>query len=365
MKSKYVLFVGPYPPPVHGQSFAFKMAYDYYPEAKILLSQNLESKNRIQRIYLAIVCILKYLYFFLRYDISLVYLAGSRSALGSFKDIILFYLAHWKGIKIIDHIHAAHFNQFLDSLPRMIRKYYVNAYKKVNVFVCLLPEMIDEYKDFMHTSKIEVIENFYDPLFDKEQEFEILNTDTIVISYFSNLIYSKGIFDLINAFTLVSKKYSNVRLQIAGNFGSDSYMTADKVRSLLNEYLISNPKIKFVGPQFRTEKLNFLRNSQIFVLPSFYSSEAFPISIIEAMRAGNAIVLTDHHYLASLIKDNHGIIVRVGDIEEIAKSIEKLILNTDLLTSMRKSNREFAKDNYSLFKYFTKLNSLIQLNKLP
>lgn len=356
----YVLFVGPYPPPIHGQSYAFKMAYDHYPNPKIMISQNLETNNVLLRIWKAIKCIVSYFYTFNKYKISVVYVAGSRSVLGSFKDVILFHLASRHKAKIIDHVHAAHFHKFLDELPGFLKNYYIRSYKKVNVFIALLPEMRSEYDDFATTAKLEVIENFFDPkmnLLESNPSDHSLS-EPIVISYFSNLIYSKGIFDLLEAFLKLKKNYSNIKLQIAGNYGSDSYMNAEEVRQKLIPYL-QNSDIQYAGILQRIEKIKFLQRSQIFVLPSYYSSEAFPISILEAMRCGNAIIVSDHHYLPGLVDSSRGRVVNSKDPDSICAALEELILSHEVLNSMRKKNIDYASQKYSLNNYTTRINHII------
>ena len=59
--------------------------------------------------------------------------------------------------------------------------------------------------------------------------------------------------------------------------------------------------IFYHGPLYGMQKKDFLKALDIFVLPSFYASEAMPISIIEAMRSGCVIIATEHHYLPFLV----------------------------------------------------------------
>ncbi len=358
-ESNYVLFVGPYPPPMHGQSFAFKMAYDNFLGPKLLISQNLEEVNCLRKLYKAIICLCKYLFVFCVYKIQVVYVAGSRSVLGSFKDVILIQLAKLFGIKVINHIHASHFDIFLDELPIFLKNIYIKSYSKVDVFIALLPQMVAEYTRFAN-SKIEVVENFYDPILDDSiaNPIQSVGSDGITISYYSNIIYSKGILDVLDSFLILSEKYSDIKLQIAGNYGSDSYFSSIEIRNKFEQYL-NNPRIKFAGQIIGISKKEFLENSQISILPSFYASEAFPISILEAMRCGNAIIVSNHHYLPKIINSNSGIVVEPKNINSICQAIEYLINNLDELQKMRNFNLNTAKKNYSIENYCKKLYDIL------
>ena len=85
--TKKALFVGPYPPPIDGHSFAFQTIYDNYTYPKYIINQNF--KNQKFKLLSAITILFSYFKFFLRKDIDVLYLAGSRSVFGSLKDIIL------------------------------------------------------------------------------------------------------------------------------------------------------------------------------------------------------------------------------------------------------------------------------------
>ncbi|MFN8280754.1 MAG: glycosyltransferase family 4 protein [Saprospiraceae bacterium] len=359
MSSEYVLFAGPYPPPVHGQSFAFKMAYDHFRNNKILLSQNLEVSSNTLRVLMTIKTLFRYIYLFSRYKIRVVYIAGSRSMLGAFKDIVLINLSRWNGARVINHVHAAYFNLFLQRLPVFVRNIYQRAYKKVNVFICLLPQMKEEYTDFQQTASIEVVGNFYDPAMDLLEDHDLAPCAEPVICYFSNLIYSKGIFDVVDAFLICKKKFPALKLKVAGNYGSDAWMNASEVRSRFENVLSEQPDVQYLGPVYHHAKTNFLRSAEIFVLPSFYSSEAFPISILEAMRQGNAIIVSDHHYLAGVVNVETGKVVPPRNPEALAEAINNWLSQPEELLKIRKCCREFAKSRFELRQYNEHLYTII------
>ncbi|MCC6817013.1 MAG: glycosyltransferase family 4 protein [Saprospiraceae bacterium] len=359
-KVKFSLFAGPYPNPLHGQSYAFKLAYDHYKNSKILLSQNLEGCSKFIKIVYTFKAIWGYFKVFSKYNIRVVYIAGSRSAMGALKDIVLISLAKYKRARIVLHIHAARFDLFLDSLPFFIKKLYIRSYQNVDVFIALLPKMISEYSQFLPKSKVQIVGNFYDPIMDS---FTLTNVSSFsekefTISYYSNLLFSKGIFDLLESFKEISKKFPYVKLQIAGSIGSDHFIGASELKVKFDTYLV-DAKIEYVGMLKGYQKIEFLQKSHCCVLPTFHFTEAFPISLIEAMRCGNAIIVTDINYLSDLVSSQSGFVVPIRNIQSISNAIEKLICDRTLLDQMRKYNIQYTKDQFNVLNYNTRLENII------
>ena len=356
--TKKALFVGPYPPPIDGHSFAFQTIYDNYTYPKYIINQNF--KNQKFKLLSAITILFSYFKFFLRKDIDVLYLAGSRSVFGSLKDIILIRLFALRKTRIILHIHAANFDVFIESLHPFIKKIFLRSYEKVNIFISLLDEMQKEYEQFSHTAKIYTVENFYDQAFDEIIDCQPQKNDDIInLVYFSNLIYSKGILILLDAFNILSTKYSNIRLTIAGEYSYDSSMDAVMIKKTVEKILAENKKINYLGSVYGKAKMDLLLTSDIFILPSFYSSEAFPISILEAMRCGCCIITTTHHYLSNIVLEKNGICVEPKSVQAVETAVEYYINNPEILEIIKKYNVNYTKEKFSQQNYVNKLTNII------
>ena len=103
-----------------------------------------------------------------------------------------------------------------------------------------------------------------------------------------------------------------------------------------------------------------LLKSSIFVLPTFYRTEAFPISIIEAMKTGNAIVTTNHNYLNNIIDNKNGSIIKKKSVEDIVESISKLIDSPINLKKMQLHNINTAEKLYDYKIYIKNLKKIIK-----
>jgi glycosyltransferase involved in cell wall biosynthesis len=172
---------------------------------------------------------------------------------------------------------------------------------------------------------------------------------------------SKGIFDLLEAIKIVYEFDKKIVLNIAGGFVEDEFMSVNEVKKKFYEKIKGLEYIKFHGIVRGKGKEKLLQSSQIFILPSYYRSEAFPITIIEAMAAGNAIIVTNHNYLSDIIKKTNGIVVEKNNPEKLAEAIIKLIKDKSYLQSIRKNNIIYAAKNFSEEQYLKKLEQIINL----
>ena len=356
-----ILLVGPVSPPIHGQSLAFtRFVESIEGDNGIVINTNLEDKSKIGKmIYTCktFIAIFRRT-LFTKYDV--VYFTCSRSFSGSIKDILLINLASLKKVRIINHLHGSDFDEFLHSSPNWYKKVLFYSYKKVDISIVLLDSMKAQFKDFRNL-KVEVVPNFYDRILDIKLAEKEKNTINLV--YLSNIIKSKGIFELVEAFKALSKKYDDLYLNIAGGFMADEYMSIGEVKKKFFISIESHDKINYIGKIFGNNKVKLLQKSDIFVLPSYYKSEAFPISIIEAMVCENAIITTSYKYLPDIVSKENGILVAPSSVESLADGIQSLLKDRVRLRKIQRYNREEAKDKYSLDNYIKNLNKLVMKNQ--
>lgn len=352
-----ILLVGPILPPITGQSLAFTRVYESFDSKEVeLINTNLEKQGTFKKVLNTIFIIFKIAFKIVFNNYDKVYFTCSRSLSGSLKDIILIQIASLKKIKIINHLHGSDFYDFLHSSPTFYKKLLINSYNKVDTSIVLLDYMKNQFEDFPNMN-IEVIPNFYDNNLDINIDKN--ESDTINLLYLSNIIKTKGIFELIQSFKNFDKKY-NIKLNIAGGFVSDEIMNKTEVEKEFLNSINGEININYLGLVYGEDKVNLLKKSDIFVLPSYYKSEAFPISIIEAMRCGNAIITTDYKYLPNVINEKNGLIIKIKSVNSLSDAIEKLLLDKELLHKTQQTNILEAQEKYSLKKYISNIKRVIK-----
>lgn len=357
MNKNKVLFFGPYPEPMTGQSISFKEAFQGYSGHKILFNT---TKYGVNKLLNSLYCFLIIPFVFLFNKFDVVYFTCIRSNFGSIKDIELLLLCKLFNKKIVNHLHGADLILFFKDAGflRPLLKY---CYEQIDVSIVLLPSMSEQFKGFPEM-KIEVIKNCY------SREFEnidvLLDNKKEQVLYLSNIIYSKGIFDFLEASMTLLKQNPTVVIKIAGLPMGDFYKTEQEVKELFdinfNTIKAKFPdRIFYLGTVSGKDKIKLLSESSVFVLPTFYKTEAFPITIIEAMRFGNAIVTTKHNYLEDVVTIENGILVTINSSDELVIAINQLFSNKALLFEIQKHNISESLINYSPSNYNSSLNTVL------
>jgi len=158
----------------------------------------------------------------------------------------------------------------------------------------------------------------------------------VTIGYVGGLRPEKNVAALIKAFRglLENNSEARVRLVIIGDGPMRSLLKETVKRQDLSRYVL------FLG--FIPDAYRFLNAIDIFVLPSL--SEGSPLSLIEAMAAGKAIIASDIPSIREIVRHNkEAILVDPLDVEALKQAILLLYNNPDLRTKLSRRARERIK----------------------
>ena len=335
MKIK-ILLIGPLPPPITGQSIAFSYLENLeYKNIKFIIYNTNKYKLNLFN-YLDSIVILPIIILFEKFQ--KIYFIGSRSNLGFLRQLPFLTISINKKINIINHLHGADFKSFYNN-SGILKGLIFWVYSKIDTSILLLEEMEDQFIDFPNMN-LKIIPNAMG------KDFENLKIKKPVknrILYLSNILASKGILEFMNAVAKILSDNKEVEVNIAGGFLKDHIMSKNEIKKrfflIYNSLKLKyNHRVSYLGVVSGKKKVDVLKSSSIFVLPSYYPTEAFPISIIEAMAASNAIVTTNHNYLKFIISEENGIIVNKKNSNEIYLALRRLLNDDKKLKQIQKLN---------------------------
>lgn len=163
------------------------------------------------------------------------------------------------------------------------------------------------------------------------------------ISMVSRLVKHKGVHTLIDAWKLARSKnpqaLKDLKLAIVGG----SAFTDDYVEAL-HKQAEGDDSIVFTGYQTGEALEALFAGSKFIVHPS--TSEGLPISVLEAMSYGKAVIASDIPENMEVVKD-HGVPFTTGSVDELAETIIELASDDMLTASIGHTAREFVETEYN------------------
>lgn len=179
----------------------------------------------------------------------------------------------------------------------------------------------------------------------KEKE---ASSKKLVITCVARLGPRKGHNHLFEALAHLKKYTANVEVLIVGD--GQMRETLEKQKKALGLSMV-----KFLGS--RDDVPVILSKTDIFVLPTI--NDSLPISIIEAMHSGTAVISTNCGGIPELIKHNKtGIIVEPGSSEELAHALKFLIINKEARYKMSKNAKIHAENHLTIDSMIRKIKNV-------
>ncbi len=184
------------------------------------------------------------------------------------------------------------------------------------------------------------------------------------IIYLNNIIYSKGIIHFMKS--IFNLKKEDFSIHICGDYISDEYMNSNQIKisfqNYLNKLLSLGYNITYHGVVDGKRKNELLRKSDIFILPTFYKSEACPLSILEALENNLLIITTNWKYLYDFT-DGNLIYLKIKSVNEISDQLIKL-KSQSYFRECKKKQSQISIKKITQRSYKKIISSIILKNKL-
>ncbi|ETI69673.1 glycosyltransferase family 4 protein [Neobacillus vireti] len=237
----------------------------------------------------------------------------------SFEGILAAKLA---GVKVIETTHNT-YHFFENPWGRLKYSFYLNLVDSI-VSVSKTVENFN-FANFkvMNKKKAVVIRNSIDservsPTERPKEELKRelgLPENSFVISTLSRIDVQKGLEYFIEAAKMLNQKYDQLVFLIPGE-GSQEY--SQSLRSIAEG--VEN--IRFIGHVSKVNEL--FKVIDIFAMTSLW--EGAPLTLLEAMAYGKAVVVTDVGNTAEVIQDNvNGFLVEKKDVQAFVDRVTTLI----------------------------------------
>jgi glycosyltransferase involved in cell wall biosynthesis len=150
---------------------------------------------------------------------------------------------------------------------------------------------------------------------------------------------TKGVHDLVQAIASITRAHPGVRLECAGD--GDLAAVARYASSLgITRH------VALRGWLGARERDDLLQRASVFVLPSH--AEALPMSLLEAMAAGCAVVATDVGGIPDVVRHGvNGLLVSPREPAELARTLRTLLDDPQLAARLGREARATIAQRYT------------------
>ncbi|MBB3444201.1 glycosyltransferase family 4 protein [Rhizobium sp. BK379] len=239
------------------------------------------------------------------------------------------------GIPVVLHLHGSEMKPFYESQRPFLRRLIRHHLEKATRVIVLSESWREFVGGIAPAARIVVVPNYVivppsaDPQLRRPHDLLFLGL----------IGPRKGTFDLIPAFASIAQDHPDARLVIGGNGQIEA---ADK---LLRD-LSMEDRVILAGWVDGQKKEALLETSGIYILPSY--NEGLPMSVLEAMAAGVAVITTRVGGIPELITDGvDGLLVDAGDKEGLASAIFALLSDEGLRMRLAQAGRMRVENHYS------------------
>lgn len=348
-----LLMIGPLPPPVHGSA----MMTQYIKDSKLInesfnldwinlsTSRNMSEigKKSPKKIFRFLNSYLKTFYKLCTNRYDLCYLAITCHGNGFLKDAPFVLLCKVFGHKLIIHQHNKGMSADVDK--PFFKKLFSLVYRNSAV-ILLSWRLYPDIEKIVKKDQVYICPNGIPPikLYTKNEEPHIPQ-----MLFLSNLIESKGVFVLLDACKILYEQGYVFQCKFVG--GETKEIDASKFEKEVEKRGLNNIVI-YVGKKYNEEKDKEFASSDVFVFPTFYKNECFPLVILEAIQQETPVVSTNEGGIPDIIKDGeNGFLCKTHDSNDLASKIKWLFDNPEKLKEIGQKGFETYKQQYTIQKW--------------
>ena len=357
-----LLIIGQLPPPHHGSNVMTEM---FIKSLKNLgcnitivektFSKRIEDVRRLSILKIfkipVVTSLLIYRLVRNKYDLCFYFLSIKPPSI--FVDAFFLFFIRMFRIKYVLYLHAKGLIDLNEQIVRPLRS-FVKKTISLSLGALVLGERLKMDVDkYIPSKRLFVLPNAIADIELENLKFDCNCQEVVKIVFLSNLEPSKGPMEFLKMAKSLVEKRKDVKFILAGPKISEPFQK--KIINYIRKEGLSD-FIEMPGGIYGTEKEKFFHESDIFVFPTYYDLEAFPLVNLEAMRAGLPVVSSDEGSIPEMVIDGlNGYIVDPKNEEQLADRVLRLIEDSELRSNMGKAGRRIYEDSFTINAYEKRL----------
>lgn len=301
--AKKICFIAQFPPPIHGLSKAVDTLY------------RSELRNEFDFRGVDITNNKKFplsLWKILTSGADLFYFTISQSRFGNLRDLVILQLLRLCRKKCLVHLHGGYYRHMIENdMPAWQKRANQRAFSRLAGAIVLGPSLRYIFEGMLPEERIFTVANCADDefLMDEpafEEKMQTWNDKPVRdVLYLSNFIRSKG-YPVVLELAKLEKQRCETGGERRFHFHFAGKFFEPEEEAFFHNYVRQNNLQDYItlhGTVQGDAKRELLRRCDVFALPTRYPKEGQPISILEAMGNGMAVLTTDHAGIPDQVAD--------------------------------------------------------------
>ena len=353
-----LLLVGQTPPPFHGQAVVTAMLFDHdwsdlkVERLRMAYSDSIDEvgKASLGKIIHLVSLVLSTWWIILKNRPRILYyLPASANKAPVIRDIIYLGCVRWFFPKIVYHYHAGglpEFTQQAGILGRLAQLVYKGA--DVSVEIChtdVSPgEVFEAKRTVLVPNGLDIVK--LNRMRSQETPLRCL--------FLGALNEGKGVLQIVETAALLKDSGKHVQFQLVGAWVSDSFK--EETLQLIREKELDD-YFDFPGVLKGNDKWQAYVDAELFIFPTHYQSENFPLVLIEAMACGLPVISTRWRGIPQLVENSDAaILCDVRKPSEYAGAVVQLLEDKDMRCTMGGNAVRHYESHFTRQKFIDSMN---------
>jgi glycosyltransferase involved in cell wall biosynthesis len=360
LSKKKILFLLHLPPPHHGASTVGMQLKnsDLINKRFDSTFYNISTSSSINfSLFKSFLIYLKksFLIFKLLFKINpdLIYYTMTANGLAFIKDFFIVFMISKKYGKIVLHFHNKGIKNNNNFIFKLVYKY---IFKKCHI-VLLSERLTYDFAEYDLHKTLNFCSNGI------SYQNKVLNDENYLSKkydflFLSNLIKEKGVVDYVMACAKIKQSFNrNFKAAIVGK---PADINLSDLNFLIKKYNLEK-NIDVLGPLYNEEKVNVFKDSKVFVFPTYYHFECFPLVLIEAMFFKMPLISTNEGAIEDLLINGYnGLIVKKNDHYDLFSAMSLLLNDSDKSMLMAQNSYKHYKNNFTEEHFYNNFVRIIE-----
>ena len=355
-----ILFIMHMPPPVHGASMMGKYIHD----SKVIndtfechffnltLARNLNDigKGGVRKLLYFINQLVRIRKEIKKTRPNLCYVTPNAKGGAFYKDFFVIMLLKLMKQQIVVHYHNKGVSTREDKiLDNFLYQHFFKGLK-----VILLTKVL--YKDIQKYVLQKDVFFCRNGIPDTTRSTKSKKHQEIQILFLSNMITTKGVWELVNACKILKDAGMKFKCHFIGKWSdiTEQEFNARIHQSGLDTYIIAH------GAKYGEEKTESLQKADIFVFPTYYPNECFPVVLLEAMQQKLPCISTNEGGIPDIIDEGKtGFIVEKRNVKQLAEKISYLINHPEQCKEMGENGYKKYQEKFTLSVFENRMKEIL------